>query len=344
MIEKIALSLQEDALIEEHYKKCETALIRSRAHAILLNHAGYHAPEISRIIRCDENTIRLWIHSFSETRIASIFPTYTNNTNASKLTKKQLEQIKKTLGKPPSDEEIPSVFWSVKNVKSYLTAKYGVVYESDRSYHHLFAVSGYSFKFPEGFDRRRKDDLVKERMKAVQKEMLEFRRDGYLLFAADECSLAWETTFRKAWVKQGEKTIVRMNREKTRRHYFGALNLSSRKHELISLSWQNTETIIGALRELTQRYLNQKLCILWDNAAWHRAKALRDLLGEGREFSHIRLVWLPPYAPDENPEEHVWKVGKEAVSNRCTETFDELAAFFESSIQGKSFSYKIRGI
>jgi transposase len=344
VIEKISLSLEEDALIEEHYKKCETTLIRSRAHAVLLNHAGYHAPEISRIIRCDENTVRLWIHAFSEIRIASLFPSYTDNLNASKLTKEQLGEIQKTLEKPPSNEDIPSVFWSVKSMKSYLTAKYGVIYESDRSYHHLFAVSGYSFKLPEGFDRRRNDGFVQDRMEEVQKEMLEFRANGYLLFAADECSLAWETTFRKAWVKQGEKTIIRMNREKTRRHYFGALNLTSQKHELIPLSWQNAETIIEALQELTKRYPNQKLCILWDNAAWHRAKTLRDLLGEGREFSHIRLVWLPPYAPDENPEEHVWKVGKEAVSNRCTETFDELAALFESSIQGKSFAYKIPGI
>jgi len=344
VIANIVLSVEEDVLLEEHYKRCETLLIRSRAHAILLNHAGYHAPEISHIIRCDENTVRSWIHAFGETRVASIFPAYTENTNAAKLTAKQLQSIKKTLGKPPSDEDLPSVFWSVKDVKSYLTAKYGVVYESDRSYHHLFAVSGYSFKFPEGFDRRRNDDLVEKRMQEVQKEMVALRRDGYLLFAADECSLAWETTFRKAWVKQGEKTIVRMNREKKRHHYFGALNLSSQKHELIPLSWQNTKTITEALRELTRRYPHQKLCILWDNAAWHRARALRDLLGEGHEFSHIRLVWLPPYAPDENPEEHVWKVGKEAVSNRCTETFDELAAVFESSISGKHFSYQIRGI
>lgn len=344
MIEKIILSSEEDALLEEHYKKSETALIRSRAHAVLLNNSGYHAPEISGILRCDEGTVRSWIYAFGETRISSIFPAYTNNTNASKLTERQLKQIKKTLGKPPSDEGLPGVFWSVKGMKSYLTANYGVVYESDRSYHHLFAVSQFSFKFPEGFDRRRNDSLVQDRMKEVQQEMHELRRDGYLLFAADECSLAWETTFRKAWVREGEKTIIRMNREKTRRHYFGALNLASHKHELIPLTWQNAETIIGALRELTKRYPNQKLCILWDNAAWHRAKALRDLLGEEHEFAHIRLVWLPPYAPDENPEEHVWKVGKEAVSNRCTETFNELTTLFESSIQGKSFPYQIRGI
>ena len=179
-------------------------------------------------------------------------------------------------------------------------------------------------------------------MAEIRKELKKYEKQGYLLFAADECSLAWETTFRKARVKKGEKTIMRMNREKIRRHYFGALNLLLHKHELIPLSWQDTENITQGLRELIKRYPKQKLCILWDNAAWHRSKGLRTLLGNGKEFSHIHFVWLPPYAPDENPEEHVWKVGKEAVANRCTETFDELAALFESSLQGKMFDYSIR--
>lgn len=344
MIQNIVLTQEEDGLLEEHYKKCETPLIRSRAHAVLLSHEGYGAPEISRILRCDESTVRSWIHRFFERRISSIFPEYTDNINASKFTKEQLDEIKKTLEMPPSNEGLPSVFWTVKDMKSYLAAQYGVVYESDRSYHHLFAVSGFSFKFPEGFDHRRNDDLVVQRMQEIRDEVSDLQSKGYVPFAADECSLAWETTFRRAWVTRGEKTIIRMNREKKRRHYFDALNLASHQHELISLSWQDTENIIEALRELTRRYPNQKLCIIWDNARWHRAKRLRELLGDGHEFSHIRFVWLPPYAPDENPEEHVWKIGKDHVSNRMTASFDELAAEFELSIKGKIFDYGIRGI
>lgn len=335
---------EEEALLEDHYKKCETLLIRSRAHAVLLSHDGYHVPEIARILRADEQTVRAWIEAFHDERFGSLFPRYTANTHASKITAVQRAEIQETLRAPPSEVELPGAFWSVKALKSYLSAQYGIVYESDRSYHHLFAVNELSFKLPEGFDRRRDDVFVEQRMREVRQEIQELTRVGYIPFAADECSLAWETTFRKAWVTKGEKTIIRMNREKQRRHYFGALNLLSHQHELIPLDWQNTANIITALRELTHRYPHQKLCILWDNARWHRAKDLRELLGEGAEFAHIRFVWMPPYAPDENPEEHVWKVGKDATANQCTATFDELAALFESSIQGKRFAYQIRGI
>src|SRR3990167_10838217 len=92
------------------------------------------------------------------------------------------------------------------------------------------------------------------------------------------------------------------------------------KHSLIPLDWQDTKNITEALRELKRRYEGEKLCIIWDNARWHRSKDLRVLLGEGHEFENIHFVWLPPYAPDENPEEHVWKIGKDAVGNVVTKT------------------------
>ena len=90
-----------------------------------------------------------------------------------------------------------------------------------------------------------------------------------------------------------------------------------------------------------QRYPKKKLCIIWDNAAWHRSKGLRKLLGKGNEFAHITLIWMPPYAPDENPEEHVWKFGKEAIANEVYATFAELKKKFETAVNGRLFSYQI---
>ena len=58
MLEKISLTQEEEQLLEEHYKSCEMTLIRSRSHAVLLNHEGYHAPEIARIMRYHETTVR----------------------------------------------------------------------------------------------------------------------------------------------------------------------------------------------------------------------------------------------------------------------------------------------
>ncbi|KKS56348.1 MAG: hypothetical protein UV20_C0015G0009 [Candidatus Magasanikbacteria bacterium GW2011_GWA2_42_32] len=98
---------------------------------------------------------------------------HTGNTNASKLTDEQLKEIQQTLGKPPSNKKgsLPRAFWDLKTLKEYITAEYGVVYESDRSYHHIFALSEFSFKLPEGFDRRRDEKLVKKRMLEIQGEI-----------------------------------------------------------------------------------------------------------------------------------------------------------------------------
>lgn len=337
---KLSITKEEQELLWEHKRKSGTELTRTRAHAALLNTKGYGTPEISDILNIDENTVRRFLASFEKERMASIFPKYAGNVNASKLTNKQKEEIQKTLESPSKKGGLPSIFWSVKRLKQYIKAEYGVIYESERSYHHLFAISGFSFKLPEGFDKRRDDKLVKERMLEIQREIGKLQQKEYEIFFADECSLAWETEFRRVWIQKGEKTIIRINRDKTKQHYFGAWNISSKKETLIRLNWQDTENISNALRDLSKRYKNTKLVIIWDNAKWHRSKELKSLLGKNKEFEHIRLVWLPPYAPDENPQEHIWKVGKDATKNNATETFKELKDIFEKSIRGKIFDYE----
>ncbi len=155
MFKEIKLSKDEASLLLGHFKRSGTHLIRQRAHAILLCEKGYTVPQIADVLFADEGTVREWVKRFSQVRLASIFPDYEGNTNASKLTRIQREEIAETLQSPPKRDGLPGSFWTVSRLKQYLSAEYGVVYESDRSYHHLLAIHGYSFKLPEGFDKRR---------------------------------------------------------------------------------------------------------------------------------------------------------------------------------------------
>ena len=59
---------EEIVLLEEHYRKCNTRLIRERAHTILLGSDGSNAPQIARILRRPQNTIRLWIKEWNQAR------------------------------------------------------------------------------------------------------------------------------------------------------------------------------------------------------------------------------------------------------------------------------------
>lgn len=185
-------------MLIEHYKTAQSRLIRERAHCILLSMQGRHAPDIADILLRDEDTVRDWLRAYQETKLASIFPGYIGNTNASKLTPEQLAEITATLQSTPnSNTGLPGSFWSVKKLRSYLQAEYGIVYESDRSYHHLFTIFNFSFKLPEGFDRRRDDELVARRMTELTREISLKQSEDYVVFFADECSLAC----RKAWKK-----------------------------------------------------------------------------------------------------------------------------------------------
>jgi transposase len=48
------------------------------------------------------------------------------------------------------------------------------------------------------------------------------------------------------------------------------------------------------------------MVVVLDNARWHHARALRPWLSKHRRV--LRLDFLPPYSPDLNPVERVWKL------------------------------------
>lgn len=342
---KIALTEVEINILELHYKKANCQLIKERAHANLLSNDGYHIPEIAKILRRDEDTVRDWISGFVSIRIASIFHKYDDNANASKLTKEQKEEIKKTLDKPPSDVLIPKEFWSLPTLRNYLFGKFGVVYESERSYHYLLEYAGLSWKLPSTFDLRRDDEFVKRRMLEIQKEIKKLSKNkNTVILSADESRVNWETETRRAWLKRGKKTVLKITRDKTAQSYFGAWNHKSKLCHLVPLVWQNQKTMIEALTEMTKLYPNKNIVIVWDNAKWHKGKEMREQLRKGKPLQNIHLINYPPYAPDMNPQEHVWKHGKEEISNQTFATFDELKEKFESAIKLKVFDYKIPGI
>lgn len=339
MITTENLTSQEREVLKDHYRHCQTALIRERAHAILLSDQRHSIPEIARMLFRDADTVYGWIKSFNEIRIASIFPGYRDNHNASKLTKEQKEEVKRTLSKPNG---LTTSFWTLPKFKEYVAAHFNIVYESDRSYHYLLAYCGYSFKLPNPFDKRRNEAKAQKRLNNIHQELRKYWANrAWAILASDEAIISWETEIRRCWMKKGEKTILKVNREKINQSYFGALNLKNGKTHLVRLGWQNQAEIIKALERVCEMYPDHRICILWDNARWHKGKELRVMLGKGKPLERIHLINFPPYCPDLNPQEHVWKFGKDSIGNSAPEAFETLLASFERSISKKIFNYQL---
>ena len=79
--------------------------------------------------------------------------------------------------------------------------------------------------------------------------------------------------------------------------------------------------------------------MVWDNAKFHKGKLIRKALEN--DLSSFFLINFPPYAPDTNPQEHIWKWGKDQIANHQFSTLKDFSRVFRKTIMGRKYSYQI---
>ena len=62
----------------------------------------------------------------------------------------------------------------------------------------------------------------------------------------------------------------------------------------------NSDCMNIFLSHLSSKYPNDYILLVCDGAAWHKSKALKS-------FHNIELLYIPPYTPEMNPIEQIWK-------------------------------------
>jgi len=95
------------------------------------------------------------------------------------------------------------------------------------------------------------------------------------------------------------------------------------------------------LKRLVADHPDKQICVVWDNATWHKNRLNRDNLGPDYPLENIRLVAMPPYAPDRNPIEHVWKDTKDHIANIQRHDFTDTITAFETHIASRVFHYRL---
>ncbi len=152
---------------------------------------------------------------------------------------------------------------------------------------------------------------------------------------ADEASFWLDGTLHQTWSRVGVQPRVDTFGERKTAHVYGAISIEQRPRFLyLFASVFNGRTFLGFLKEVVRRSRRRKVFLIIDNGPCHRLDA------QGAEWlaSHrdrIELHRLPPYSPELNGIEGVWKVTKKRTThNRFYRTVDErdaaLADTFET--------------
>ena len=113
----------------------------------------------------------------------------------------------------------------------------------------------------------------------------------------------------RCWAPLGCRPQVSTHRVRQYTHVFGSV--SPHDGELISLilPYADTAAMSLYLAEVSRRHPHEHLLMFLDRAGWHQAKALVVP-------DNLTLAWLPPYSPQCNPQELVWReVRREPFGN-----------------------------
>jgi transposase len=105
---------------------------------------------------------------------------------------------------------------------------------------------------------------------------------------------------------------------------FGAVSVGTGKLVTLFEPKFNGESFQRFLQLLLRHRSRGKcLVLVLDNAKYHHARALEPWLNQHRE--QLTLLFLPPYSPELNPVERVWKLARRlATHNRHFPTLDDI--------------------
>ena len=336
------MSADEIDVLHRYAKTSPIELIRQKAYCVLSRFRGIKVKDVTFTLDVGERTVARWTKGFSKTRLASIFSGLVGNQNAAKLTREQKLEIKKVLQQKPSVYGLPKEFWDVPQLKRYIHARFGTVYESARSYHFLLEFGQLSFKYPDKFSTRRNEAQIVFRMEEIYGEILPLLENpNWEVFCSDEVRMVLEAITRRAWLKKGEKTVLKVARSNEYQNYLGFLNQRSFLCHVFEIAWGKAVEVIRATAELLALYPEKRVCIIWDNAKCHKGKLVREALSKGGLLERVHLIALPPYAPDCNPIEHIWKTTKDLLSNHQDQTFSETKQKFIQLTNNQVFHYQI---
>jgi putative transposase len=120
------------------------------------------------------------------------------------------------------------------------------------------------------------------------------------------------------WCFKGLRPTVPCHHIREYRYAYGAVEPQTGKSFFLVLPYCNTDCMNVFLQELSKAYLDDFILLVADGAAWHKSKGLEVP-------KNIEIFPLPPYTPEMNPIEQIWKeIRKRGFMNEIFQTLDKV--------------------
>lgn len=282
------------------HKASKDSRVRDRIRCVLLSSDGWNAAMIARSQLIDETTVRRHLNDwFNDEKLKP-----ENGGSDSHLSEVQTSELITYL----RDNLMPTTQAIIALVDEWWGIRYTVAGMTKWLHR-----NGFSYRKPVGVPHKCSAQAQQAFVETYEKLKQEAGDDEPILFI-DGVHPTQGTKLAYGWMPAGKKAhVVETTGSRTRLNIMGALNLndigSTVIREYDTIDSLNICQFFIAIRETYP--ITQKVHIILDGAGYHRAELVQDWA----VVMNIELHWLPPYSPNLNPIERLWKVMNELVRN-----------------------------
>ena len=105
---------------------------------------------------------------------------------------------------------------------------------------------------------------------------------------------------RRCWSKKGVRPCVPCHHIREYMYAYGAVEPKTGENYFLILPRCNTICMNMFLENLSRSYCDDVIVLVCDGASWHKSKTLKIP-------QNIFLIGIPPYTPEMNPIEQIWR-------------------------------------
>ncbi|GIU70491.1 MAG: IS630 family transposase [Candidatus Woesearchaeota archaeon] len=311
------LTEEQKDIIKKQHRAIKNKKIADRLKAILLLNDGYTYEQVAHILLLDETTIRNYIKRYREKGIEGLI----EDNYQGKIPFLNEEQIQEL------DEHLSQkVYTTIKEIREYIKKRFGIYYSLE-GVRKLLHKMGYVYKKTKQIPAKA-DKEKQERFMEKYKFLKASKSEEDQIYFVDAVHVIHNSMPSYGWIKKGKEKNILSNTGRKGINIKGAYNVETKEVVIKEAQKVNSEVLISLIDELQYKQKKGNIILILDNARYNRSKLIQEYL---KQNSRVKISYLPPYSPNLNLIERLWKFFKKKILyNKYYESFD---AFRDSCIQ-----------
>ena len=274
-----------------------------RKSIIRLTKTGKSNEEIAEILDVSLRHVQNTKKTYADGGIAGIKPKPRGRRTGDKrvLTPEQEQEIRRIIvDKNPEQMKLPGCMWTRENIRDLIKQKYKInMILSTLGYY----LERWGFSVQRPAKRAYKQDEkqvadwveqefpdIKERAKAENAE----------IYWGDETGVQNTANYLKGYAPIGKTPIVQVDSQKIKINMLSAISGRGKLRFMLYKDNMNSDKLIDFMRRLVKDS-KRKVFLILDNLRAHHSKKVREWLEKHK--AEIEVFYLPPYAPEYNPDE-----------------------------------------